>query len=151
MTDEAGLAAERGQAVANAVRAGKIPLDAAPEWLARIKADPSKAAYLANLTAGYQPPHANPMRQALRPRTSPPAAPPVERVTREIELGGGLIKMQAELIGGKPHDQWTYEEGRDAALWQMGQRFRRGLKPPPEPQWHIPMDSVSHTTSEGTM
>jgi hypothetical protein len=131
----------RTKAVSDAIKAGKIPLDAAPEWLQRLKADPSKARYLASLAPGLPPANVNPVRHALDTGTPPPP-PPVERPTREVSLGGGMVQMQAQLIGGKPHSEWTYEEGRDAALWALGPRFRAGLKPPPEPNWFIPTDSI---------
>jgi hypothetical protein len=83
--------------------------------------------------------------RSLDTGTVPPPPPP-EYPTREISLGNGLVNMQAQLIGGKPHSEWSYEEGRDAALWALGPRFRQGLKPPPEPRWYIPGDSISHTT-----
>jgi hypothetical protein len=148
MTDsESQAATDRARAVSEAIRSGKIPVDAAPEWLARLKEDPSKAVYLANAAPGFRPPSGNPVRQALHTGTPPPA-PPVERETRTVELGGGLINMQAQLLSGKPHSEWSYEEGRDAALWAMGPRFRQGLKPPPEPVWFIPTDGISHTTDQ---
>jgi|SRR5271169_2363729 len=155
MSDESSFEAkERGRAVAHAVNTGRIPLDRAPYWMQQLKADPAKKAILASLAPGLipgsrgLPQNVNPIRSALHTGT-PPAAPPQERVTREIELGGGLVKMQAQLIGGKPHSEWTYEEGRDAMLWAMGPRFRQGLKPPPEPRWFIPGDSVQHTIDQG--
>jgi hypothetical protein len=147
MTDTSQAANDRGQAVADAVRSGRIPLDQAPEWLARLKSDPSKAQYLRELAPGFRPPSGNPVRRSLDTGTPPPP-PPVDRPTREIALGGGLINMQAQLIGGKPHSEWSYAEQRDAALWAMGPRFRQGLKPPPEPVWFVPTDGISHTTDQ---
>lgn len=151
MTDDYLAATDRARAVTDAVNAGRIPLDSAPEWLVRLKNDPAQATILASLAPGLMP-HmnagGNPIRSALQTGTVPPP-PPVERPTREIALGGGLMKMEAQLISGKPHSEWTYEEGRDAALWALGPRFRAGLKPPPEPQWFIPGESVQHATDQG--
>jgi hypothetical protein len=146
-TDTPELVAHRANAVANAIKAGKIPLDEGPAWLARIKANPDAARHFDNMVPGFRPPSGNPVRHQLDTGT-PPAPPPVERPTRDLALGGGLINMQAQLIGGKPHSEWSEQECRDAALWALGPRFRQGLKPPPEPQWFIPGESIQHTTNQ---
>jgi hypothetical protein len=143
MTDS--YATERGRAVADAIKQGKIPLDDAHIWLQRLKEDPRKAAYLAAMAPGWRPANVNPVRQALNTGTPPPP-PPVDRPTREVSLGNGLVNMQAQLIGGKPYSEWTHQECLDAVTWALGPRFRQGLKPPPEPNWFIPGDSVQHTT-----
>jgi hypothetical protein len=152
MSDSKIEAQERGRAVAWAVNTGRIPLDRAPHWLDKLKQNPENRAIMAALAPGLIPgapgvghQNVNPVRQALD-TGAPPPPPPSDRPTRTIELGGGLINMEAQLIGGKPRSEWTEQEGRDAALWAMGPRFRQGLKPPPEPQWFIPTEGISHTT-----
>jgi hypothetical protein len=157
-TESTAAARERGRLVAAAVNAGKIPADRAPYWLSEMKRDPDRtkavlaslAPVLADRATAASSQHymgANPVRRALD--TGAPPLPPAQpdRSTRTVSLGGGLVQMQAELIAGKPRDQWTEQEGRDWLLWNLGPRFRRGLKPPPEPQWFIPTESVSHTTN----
>jgi hypothetical protein len=148
MTDSESQAANaRGQAVADAINTGRIRETGAAEWLARLREDPNAAKYLANLAPGWTPNRGNPVARSLDTGTPPPPPSP-EYPTREISLGNGLVNMQAQLIGGKPHSEWSYAEQRDAALWAMGPRFRRGLKPPPEPVWFIPTDGISHTTDQ---
>lgn len=41
------------------------------------------------------------------------------------------------LVAGKPLDQWTDQKQRDYLHWQLGPRFRAGLKPPPIPEYYV--------------
>lgn len=57
------------------------------------------------------------------------AAPEVAR-----DMVGLPIRPLAQpvrLTTGRPPEEWTQQERRDAALWALGPLFRRGLKPPP--------------------
>ncbi|MBO0883100.1 MAG: hypothetical protein J2P17_22750 [Mycobacterium sp.] len=47
--------------------------------------------------------------------------------------------MPVRLVEGRPHEEWTRQEWRDAYSWQLGPRFRVGLKPPPgDASYYIP-------------
>jgi hypothetical protein len=62
---------------------------------------------------------------------------------RDCRPAGALPHM----IAGKPREQWTAEEGRNWFLHRLGPRFRApGVTPPKDPVWHIPTESIRHTT-----
>ena len=42
------------------------------------------------------------------------------------------------LLSGKPPEHWLESERRDAWLWNLGPRFRAGLKPPPVAEYALP-------------
>lgn len=59
-----------------------------------------------------------------------------ERVTPVVfNPSGDPIYERVET--GRPRSEWTEEEIRDAAIWNLGPRFRDGLEPPPETRSYI--------------
>jgi hypothetical protein len=151
---ERRISRENGRLVAQAINDGRVSVDRAPHWLRELKRDPAGSRrVLASLAPGLIPGsrgvplvNVNPMQSALDPGM-PPAPAPQERPTRTISLGGGLIRMEAQMIAGKPREEWTEDEGRAWFLHQLGPKFRApGVKPPKDPVWYIPTDSIRHTT-----
>lgn len=41
------------------------------------------------------------------------------------------LAQPVRISHGRPQAQWSHQEVSDAFLWQLGPRFRGGLKPPP--------------------
>ncbi|KMV23262.1 hypothetical protein BMW24_022975 [Mycobacterium heckeshornense] len=43
----------------------------------------------------------------------------------------GELSQPVRITRGRPPEKWTDAEVRDALQWQLGPRFRAGLRPPP--------------------
>ncbi|MDI3314494.1 MAG: hypothetical protein QJR12_09495 [Mycobacterium sp.] len=75
---------------------------------------------------GFQPP--------------PPRQGPADGVKRDL---AGLplddLGEPVRITHGRPPEEWSDAEVRDALLWRLGPRFRAGLKPPPgSTSYYIP-------------
>lgn len=76
-----------------------------------------------------------------------PSAAEVERQRRYRE---GRDIDPPRLVSGKPRENWTEAERRDAWLWNLGPRFRQGLTPPPEPEYYLPPIPGSESDIRGS-
>lgn len=68
----------------------------------------------------------------------PIVAPPADDGRARHQEARDAAFEAPKLVAGRPREQWSEAEHRDAWLWGLGPRWRAGLKPPPEPQYSIP-------------
>lgn len=125
---------------------GRITSDSVPQWLMAMHADrtgtrktlaslTSVRANLAHTSAGGTgADHAERAVMASLARLG--IQPPSRKVAaRGAPAPAGYaapgLPSAREMQWGKPVDQWTQKERDDATQWQLGPRFRQGLKPPP--------------------
>ncbi|WP_343709729.1 hypothetical protein [Mycobacterium sp.] len=61
------------------------------------------------------------------------------------------VPRPVKITHGRDPSQWTEQERKDAVSWQLGQRFRVGLRPPPGGSgYHIPSPDSPSTFDETT-
>ncbi|OMB93216.1 hypothetical protein [Mycobacterium colombiense] len=148
MTDETfRLGREDASLVVAAANDGRITSDSVPQWLMAMRADRAGTRKtLASLTSV----RANLLNtsddvvsgadHAERGVMASLARLGIQPTSRKVAASGAPapagyaapgLPSAREILWGKPFDQWTQEERDDATQWQLGPRFRQGLKPPP--------------------